>query len=592
MNFFIQTITIPLLVGVCITCHAQRNPFQWPFSSNSIWNMPIGSNAVYVDAEIDTEVNRGLTVDEDIIVFTPKESSIPVYTSNALWNRDRDRCEIDGPLLFEAPIPKDFIVSSDTWDGLTPNSGLAVLMPDARTIVQTQPFAKCTEDNGTSRYVPAEVDLYGEGITGAHGGSGLSAVGGTLRLGELDDENDTIKHALKVNLFANENLFYDEETKGFRWPALRADSYAADQYYTERVGPIVKACRMGALLAIPTSISLEGLNLETIPALILARAFQQYGAYIVDDTAWDVYAIVTEWSPSGRFTDEFEKAWGFPFDEGNKDTPWSRDIKKIFDHLHVVDNNEPDNIGGGGEPLAPLAPPLTIVAPGPEPTPEPTPVDSVRLKVATFLEGYLNADQTSMSLELNKNGLIPSVQPFSSTPFNYQGDEQAGTIPPNVVDWILVELRDGGDQNVVIQQIAAYLASDGRLYDVDGKEGVLFSDLKEAEYYVVLKARAHLAIISSTPIIIKENMDTIEFYTDPSTAAGNEQLILRGEKYVQIAGDFDGNGIINNQDINLWSRNSATLNQYLSVDADANGIINNKDFNLWAGNRSKIGEVK
>jgi len=97
---------------------------------------------------------------------------------------------------------------------------------------------------------------------------------------------------------------------------------------------------------------------ETIPGKILARAFQKYGAYIVDDTAWDVYAIETEWSPNGRVLDEFENAWGFPFKEANLNTPWTRDMKKIFMNLHVVDNNAPGNIGGGGKPLVPLAPPF------------------------------------------------------------------------------------------------------------------------------------------------------------------------------------------------------------------------------------------
>jgi hypothetical protein len=46
-------------------------------------------------------------------------------------------------VLFEVPIPSDFVVSPTTWDGSTPNSGLAVLQPDGETIIQTQPFARC-----------------------------------------------------------------------------------------------------------------------------------------------------------------------------------------------------------------------------------------------------------------------------------------------------------------------------------------------------------------------------------------------------------------------------------------------------------------
>ncbi len=38
--------------------------------------------------------------------------------------------------------------------------------------------------------------------------------------------------------------------------------------------------------------------------------------------------------------------------------PFQEDMKRIISQLMVVDNNGPDSIGGGGQPLAPLAPPL------------------------------------------------------------------------------------------------------------------------------------------------------------------------------------------------------------------------------------------
>ena len=191
---------------------------------------------------------------------------------------------------------------------------------------------------------------------GAHGGSGLSAIGGCLRLGELTPTSGLIRHALKVNIFARKNICYDDETKGYRWPAKQSDGYAANNYYKDRKSVIVKACRMGALLALPAKMNLDSLGFETKPARILAEAFQNYGAYLVDDTAWDVYAILTEWSPDGRFNDLFKKNWGFSLKESNKDTPWARDMDRIFLNLHVVDNNSSSNIGGGGKPRMPLAP--------------------------------------------------------------------------------------------------------------------------------------------------------------------------------------------------------------------------------------------
>lgn len=333
-----------------------RAPLQQPFHERSIWNMPIGSEAVYVPAQIQKATGHGMTVDEDIIVLTPQAPLLDIYRNDAGWNRQRSRCTIDGGLLFKAPIPDGFMVSPETWDGLTPNSGLAVLMPDGRTIKQTQPFARCEPQHGASRYVFADEDLYGEGYYGAHGGSGLSCIGGTLRVGELVPGAGPIRHALKVNLYAARNLYYDAETRGFRWPARKADGYAAKTYGTKGNPP--KACRMGALLALPPHLTDQVLGLETEPARRLAQALRDYGAYIVDDTAWDVYALVTEWGPAGRVKDEFKKAWGFEINPVSRNHAWSRDMDRIFTHLHVVDNNGPDRIGGGGKPRVPLAPPL------------------------------------------------------------------------------------------------------------------------------------------------------------------------------------------------------------------------------------------
>jgi len=333
----------------------RRNPYRWPFSESSIWNMPIGSKAVYVAANL--EPASRMTVDEDYIVMTPTEPLMKIYTSNVGWGSG-DRCVATGPLLFEAPIPQSWEVSRNTWDGTTPNAGLAVLMTDKRTIKQTQPFAHCTiGGDATSTYSFPDQDIYGDGLYGAHGGSGLSAVGGALRYDELTTTSGPIRHVLKMNVYAAKNLYYDETTKGFRWPAKTADSNASSVYGKLRTTPSVKACRMGALLAIPNTIDINTLNLETQPAKILAQALQDYGAYIVDDTAWDVNAFITEWGPDGRFKVEFEKNWGFTFTTDGSNA-WGKDLKKIMAALHVVDNNSESFIGGGGIPRKALAPPF------------------------------------------------------------------------------------------------------------------------------------------------------------------------------------------------------------------------------------------
>lgn len=336
-----------------------RDPLKWPFSSTSIWNQPIGSGAVYVPAKIEKAMSRGMTIDEDYVVMRPDAPLMDVYYSDAGWNSSKSRCVATGGYMVSLPIPQSFVVSPQTWDGTTPNAGIAVLMPDKRTIKQNQPFAHCSEGgNATTQFQFDNQDIYGEGYYGAHGASGLSAIGGALRVGELTPTSGPIRHAMKVNLYGKKNYYYDATTKGYRWPAKAADSYASTNYYTLRTNPVVPQCRVGALLALPASMNINNMGFETEPAKILAKAFQDYGAYIVDDAAWDVYAIITEWGPAGRFNDEFTRNWGFSMKQVSKDHAWSRDMDRIFLNLHVVDNNSSSSIGGGGTLRAPLAPVL------------------------------------------------------------------------------------------------------------------------------------------------------------------------------------------------------------------------------------------
>jgi hypothetical protein len=83
------------------------------------------------------------------------------------------------------------------------------------------------------------------------------------------------------------------------------------------------------------------------------------GDFEVSPDTWDVYGMITEWGPDGRFIDQFKKDWGFSFKPDGHDNPWARDMDRIFTNLHVVVNNGPSSVGGGGQPLMPLAPELS-----------------------------------------------------------------------------------------------------------------------------------------------------------------------------------------------------------------------------------------
>jgi hypothetical protein len=321
-----------------------RDKRYWPFSSYSIWNMPLGSDAVYVPAGIGEA--GSFNVDEEYLVFPdPTDPVVPVFTNGA-WGEGR--CAQDN-YEYSIHLPPDFIVD-DARPGYTPNAPGAVLDADGRTIRQMQPISRC-EDGGplTAGWLAEDEDIYGDGILGAHGGSGLSSIGGSIREGELTGP-DPIRHALKVNLWGERWLSADDD--GHRWPAVHADAGYDDPESGNVYGGEVSALRMGALLAIAPDVHLSSLGLRTAAARKIAWTLQNYGAYVVDNTTQDTHAIAVEAGAVG----EFEATFGYDMDSG--EGPWYDDMMRIFEALSVVDNNGRSSIGGGGTPWQPLAPPI------------------------------------------------------------------------------------------------------------------------------------------------------------------------------------------------------------------------------------------
>ncbi|MCC6436635.1 MAG: hypothetical protein IT196_16480, partial [Acidimicrobiales bacterium] len=342
-----------------------RDPRRWPFAWDSIWNMPIGTQASLVPAGIPAAGAYGMTVDEDVLVLQPDAPRTQVVANSAGWNPNLTRCgTVDSTkvLLRDVPLPAEF--STESYLGRTPNMSAALLLGDGVTIAQTQPFHRCGAGGAaTSQYVyPSDDIRTGDGIAGAHGGSGMSSMGGTVRLGELVP-GGVIRHALKINLDCARLCAYaptePDGRPGYRWPARKADSDAAGRYR----GPI-PALQMGSLLTLPASF--DEAQLRTEPARIMARALRDHGAYVVDDTGWDVYALATEWSPEGRVIDEFAAAWGFPMSTPALATctgtepscAWAKDMAALYTSLHVVDDNTADTIGGAGARRAGCAPPF------------------------------------------------------------------------------------------------------------------------------------------------------------------------------------------------------------------------------------------
>jgi len=240
-----------------------------------------------------------------------------------------------------------------------------VLLPDQETLVQFQPLYRCEVGSpvlGLHQGLAtswANVSILGNGTNGAHGGSGLSSIGGTIRLGELLPDAPPIRHALKLMLYARQYYWPGNATTGcFTWPAVQCDGSIHTPNATNFYNGTNPFIRPGALMAIPTvstQTQRAEIQLKTTIGRKLFAALRDYGGYLDDNTASNSGAFNVE----AGVSDEVKTAYnGTSIGSIVPGDPLYDDLLVIFQQLHVVANNGPASVGGGGRPMVPLAPPL------------------------------------------------------------------------------------------------------------------------------------------------------------------------------------------------------------------------------------------
>jgi len=339
-----------------------RDQSTWPFAATSIWNTPIGSNASFVPAGIFSppfDLPQMFYSDDDYFIAAAAHDPPTPWYNQGWWGSPTGaaHCNVSGPLVESVPFPFNV-----TLTAFGENNGLALLLPDNATILNMQPTYRC-EAGGPllalkiGNPAVAQCDIRGNGTWGAHGGSSLSTIGGTIRLGELLPTAPPIRHALKLELNAA-TYYYGVARPGYVWPALNCDGYAFNATDPHHYGGTNPHLSPGALLAIPSTTPLATLNLTTIPAARIAAALQAYGGYLVDDTYEPRGTLCAEHG----VTDEFAAAYGWPFTagatSGGGGAAWYADMVAVFQALEVVANNAPDAPGGGGTPMQPPPPPF------------------------------------------------------------------------------------------------------------------------------------------------------------------------------------------------------------------------------------------
>ncbi|GAA4865086.1 hypothetical protein [Actinomycetospora straminea] len=231
---------------------AARDVHARPFAWDSPWNLPLARAAAL--ERFDTRAQRVYLDIEDISV----DPRFPVRDLDADGRSVRVHVDPD-------------LTADGSWNHC---STFLVDAPDRRTVVQGQPLRLSRGGEPSYAYAWDPLSLTGPGLLGCHGGSNLSGIGGTVRVGEMSSP-EPLRHALKISL--NCELSCSRADGGFRWPASKADRGFEDVYRGSN--PHV---RMGSLMALPPSVDPERFRRPDVRKI--AVALRDYGAYVVDKT--------------------------------------------------------------------------------------------------------------------------------------------------------------------------------------------------------------------------------------------------------------------------------------------------------------------
>ncbi len=194
------------------------------------------------------------------------------------------------------------------------------------------------------------------------------------------------------------------------------------------------------------------------------------------------------------------------------------------------------------------------------------PAPLISLLPQVYLQGALFGVSSPVVLmrdDLRLKGYIPLVHPYSTlNPItavaSLNASATAVTGSNALVDWVFVELRDSFNPSIVVDSRAALLQRDGDIVDVDGLSPVLFSQVNPGSYYVAVRHRNHLGVMTLTALSLTPTTTTVDF-RNPGTAT----FTYTGtSSYTQAT--TDQSQVVVQQGMAMWAGN-ATLDNAIST---------------------------
>jgi hypothetical protein len=156
-----------------------------------------------------------------------------------------------------------------------------------------------------------------------------------------------------------------------------------------------------------------------------------------------------------------------------------------------------------------------------------------------FLQAAMTAD-TVMEARLNDMNYLPEDQPYGMEPYNYTGTEHCDNMHEDVVDWVLVQLRDAITMEVVDQK-AGLVKEGGMIVAPDCVSPITFDAVGDW-YYITICHRNHLGIVTDVPMDCTEGWNICDFTEEHGSMEGMVEY-LEGV-FAMTRGDVNGDNLI------------------------------------------------
>jgi hypothetical protein len=203
--------------------------------------------------------------------------------------------------------------------------------------------------------------------------------------------------------------------------------------------------------------------------------------------------------------------------------------------------------------------------------------------VKFYLQGPYVSSNDNMSNGLRSSGVLASH--FGAVP-----------IPSTAVDSVNIEIRNSATNPTIRVFVPAWLLTDGTIRDfVDTtKAYVRFGGVPPGNYYIVVRHRNHLAVMSSALVALDAGTSPVvyDFSTDQAKAYGTNALRAVGTRFAMPGGDGTRDGGVDAFDKNTVWHVQNGMNGYLAGDYNLDGGVDAFDVNLtWLLNNGSATQV-